>query len=545
MVSRGAPAPISSVARRERVHRATVLLFLAALLLMALPAADAVAANVFTLDRQADSFGPVVTDAAGTAYVSWLRKGTPADTTLFCRLPDSATRCAAPLTLAAPPGDPALNQPGQPFTVLAGLGAPAATVYVVENRYVANDTVIWRSTDGGRTFSGPDDLGAGCFSNNTDVDDVLWWNGSAGFVTAAHNPGLGYGFSVFGGTCAGAGATPGTGPGQGATGWQFANPGSGGVGSATIGFASSTEPKSDQIEAYWLASTPPTLQFMRYHERSAAPGSTEDLSSTLPSNWAGPVRLTNGYEPRLAQGPAGLFLLSADSTGAGATPSQIDVRPYVPAQQGFGMPRTLQSFPQSQLGLFDGGALGENAQTGELAAAWPYEPRAGSGAQLRAYLSTNAGASFSPGEIVAQVGPGYTVNSNARLALSPDGAGVITFQDAGGLEVADLNPSPAQFARLSGNGSSVLVPVLCPAPRGHCTVRVAITLGAHRASRALLGGTRFTVAAGATRRLRVKLSAALQRALRSHRGRVAATLSLHVQAAGLAHTTTAAVTLRG
>jgi hypothetical protein len=551
MVSRGLPAPTLREARRERALGAMALL---ALLLAALSAGSASAANLFTIDAQADSFGPVVTDTTGNGYVTWLHTAMPDDTTVFCKLPPGSTRCAHPITLALPPGDATSGTPGQPFAVLAGIGAPPGTVFVVENRYVANDTVIWRSTDGGQTFSGPDDIGVGCYSNTTDVDDVLWWNGYAGFVTASHNPGLGYAFSVFGETCAGAEATPDTGAGQGATGWQFANPGSGGVGSASVGFASSTEPKSDQIEAYWLANSPPALQFMRHHERGAPPGSTEDLSSTLPSNWSGPIRIGNGYEPRLAQGAAGLFLFSADNTAAGATPSAIDIRRYAPAQLNFTAPLTLQSFPQSQIGLFDGGALGENGETGELVAAWPYEPPGGGGSLMRLYLSTNGGTSFSPGEAIARIGGGYAVNDNARLAAAPNGSGFLTFRDSSGLRVADLNPAPAQFAQLSANGAGALVPVLCPAPHGHCSVRISITLGAHSAtasgpvsaaSRALLGSSRFTVSAGATRRLRVQLSGALRRALRSHHGRVRATLSLSLRAAGLAHTTTAAVKLHG
>ena len=178
-------------------------------------------------------------------------------------------------------------------------------------------------------------------------------------------------------------------------------------------------------------STPPSLRFVRYHERSAPPGSMEDLSSTLPGNWAGPIALGNGYEPRLAQGAGGLFLLSADSTSQGSTPSAIRIRRYDPAQLTFAAPVNLQTFPQSQLGLFDGGALGANGGTGEVVAAWPHEVATG-GSLMRLYLSTNGGVSFSPGEEVARIVRGYAINDNARLAVAANGTGFLTFRDAGG-----------------------------------------------------------------------------------------------------------------
>jgi hypothetical protein len=544
----GAPAP--GAHRQARRLCPTVL---GALALAGMLVGPAQAANLFTLDPQADSFGPIVTDAAGNGYVAWLHTGTPNDSTMFCKLAPGARRCANPITLPAPAGDPTLNTPSQPFAVLGGAGTPAGTVYVVENRYVANDTVIWKSTDAGQTFSGPDDIGQGCYSNNTNIDDVLWWNGAVGFVTGSHNPGLGYGFSVYGETCAGPLATPGTGPGQGATGWQFGNPGSGGVGSATLGFASSSNPKSDQIEAYWLLSTPPTVDFFRYSERTTEITPKEDLSSTLPSNWAGPIRLTDGYLPRLAGGAAGLFLLSADATSQGADPSAVDVRKYDPTQHTFGQPVNLQTFQQSEVGLFDGGALGENADTGELVAAWPHSSTTG-GSLMRLYLSTNGGASFSPGEEVAAIGGGYAIEDNARLAVADNGAGFLTFKDSGGLEVSDLNPTSLQFSVLSSNGNAVTVPVICPAPHGHCAVRVSITQGTHKASLAVAarrasGGTiasgSFMITAGATKKLKVPLTAAGRRALHAHHGRLKATLSLTLHATAWSHTTTAAVTVRG
>ena len=498
---------------------------------------------MFTLDPQADSIGPIVVDGAGNGYVAWLHKATPNDTTMFCRFSPGLRSCVHPITLASTASaDPLLDSPSQPFTVLD----PSGGVWVVENRYVANDTVIWKSSDGGRTFGGPDDIGVGCYSNLTTPDDVHWYQNSVGFVTASYNAGLGYGFSVYGETCAGQGATPGTGPGQGATGWKFDNPGSGGVVGAALAFA----PNQDQVEAYWLLNNPPNVEFFRYSVPNVAPGTPGDFSSTLPSNWVGPTKVTDGYMPRLAGGPAGLFMLSEDQAGpATLKPSALDLRKYDTGTHAFGAPVRVQAFAQSDTGQFEGGDLAENANTGELAAVWPVSSHGS--AFLRAYVSTNGGASFSAGEEVAAVGFGYTIYNSARVAIANSGLGFATFQDHGGLHVVDLTPTPAQFSNLSVRRGAVTVPVTCPLPRGRCRVVVSITAlsrtasaaAAHHHSSAKLAGGSFKVAAGATKKLRVRLTAAGISAFGHRHGGVKAKLALTLRTPFWSHTTTGRVTL--
>ena len=41
---------------------------------------------------------------------------------------------------------------------------------------------------------------------------------------------------------------------------------------------------------------------------------------------------------------------------------------------------------------------------------------------------------------IARIGFGYADWDNARVALAPDGAGFVTWDDAGGLHVANLEP---------------------------------------------------------------------------------------------------------
>ena len=47
-------------------------------------AGPAWASDQFTLDSQPDSFGAIVTDAAGDAYITWDHKASPADVPTFC-----------------------------------------------------------------------------------------------------------------------------------------------------------------------------------------------------------------------------------------------------------------------------------------------------------------------------------------------------------------------------------------------------------------------------------------------------------------------------
>jgi hypothetical protein len=531
--------------RAQRAARRLTLIVLAVAALAGGPAAQAWGANLFTLDPQADSIGPIVVDGAGNSYVARLHKAVPNDTTMFCKFPPGARSCAHPIALGnTTNANSVLNSPSQPFPVLD----PTGGVWVVENRYVPNDTVIWKSFDRGASFSGPDDIGTGCYSNLGTPDDVLWYENSVGFVSASYNAGLGYGYSVFGETCAGPGATPGTGPGQGATGWAFENPGSGDVVGAALAFA----PNEDQVEAYWLLNNPPNVEFFRYSRPNLPPGTPGDFAATLPSNWVGPTKVTDGYMPRLAGGPAGLFMLSEDQTAApNLSPSTLDVRKYDTTNHNFGAPKTVQDFAQSETGLFDGGDLSQNAATGELAAVWPVSSNGTS--LLRAYFSINGGASFSTGEDVATIGSGYAIYNSARVGIAANGLGFATFQDNEGLHVVDLTPVAAQFKVLSARGGAVSMPATCPLPRGSCGVLVSLTLGAGKASAAAthhhgstkLAGGSFTVAAGATKKLRVRLSAAGRSALRSHHGRLNAKLTLTLRTPSWSHTTTGLVTLRG
>ncbi|HEY2656524.1 MAG TPA: hypothetical protein VGI55_12095 [Solirubrobacteraceae bacterium] len=505
-------------------------------------APGAKATNLFTLDPHGDSFAPVVVDSAGNGYVAWLRSGSTIDNIMFCKLAPRATSCAAPVTLPIPGGS-ATDGPSQPFPIVT-----SDFVYVVAPRYVDDDTLIYRSADGGKTFSlyhvpmlsysgktGPDDV------IPTHTDGTLYLGGptsSSGqlyFSVGASNPGLGYSFASWGLTFPQDVGVP----GFGSSALGFDNVGAGLVGGSTLGVTTGGE----TVSAYWLESTPPVIAYYRWSAASGLP------SAPGQAGWAGPQTVTDGYLPRLSSGPAGMFMLSADGTSPSADPSRLDVRRYDPAHQGFDNPAVLATLTPAQTAYAEGGGLDEDGATGELAAVWPVF--GGSSTVMRLYVSDNAGASFAGGEAIAAVGDGYAGADNARVAVAGDGTGFLTFRDHGGIEVADLYPLPAQFRVLSARGGAVGVPFLCPAPHHSCRIAVSITAGALKASVArrhsnpsVLAHGKFTVGAGESKTVRVRLTPAGLNLLRAHHGRLRATLTLSQKGTGPIHTTSAPVTIR-
>jgi hypothetical protein len=67
-------------------------------------------------------------------------------------------------------------------------------------------------------------------------------------------------------------------------------------------------------------------------------------------------------------------------------------------------------------------------------------PKFGSGGdEMRLWISTDGGTSFSDKGKIATFGAGYS--GSANLALDGKGGGFLTWKDGRGLEVADLAPT--------------------------------------------------------------------------------------------------------
>jgi len=447
-------------------------------------------------------------------------------------------------------------------------------VLVVASRYVSDDTLIWTSTNGGKSFGAPHDIPlittpqaalngdeSYSYAGLTSPDDLvpvnytnfdLYDEGSASgalpgsqtasgipavsWIESSTNPGLGWNLDsnneAYGGD-------------PGMTEFDFNSPGSGGVAGSTAGVSGFGSARlaatSDWVEAYWLDSTPVSLDYYYYtytgHGTSSAP--------PLQGSWSGPHSLGDAYEPRLAGGAGGLFLLSVNApSGGSALPTAVEIRKYDPAAHKFGSPLTLAHEPSGGE-LFVGGGLGENLDTGELAAVWP-QFGTSEGDLLRLYLSSDGGKHFSPAQYIANVG-GFQADDNARVAVANTGTGFVTFLDDSGLQVSDLYPLSSQYQKLGvkkgpHHSEVVSVTVTCPAAKGNCTVSVSLA-HPHTGQSGTLASHHFTIAPGTTT-LKLALDSAGIRLLALGHGRASAILKLVVRPRGAAaHTITANVTI--
>jgi hypothetical protein len=471
---------------------------------LALTPGVADAANRFTIDANPDSLGAIATDRAGDGYITWEHQtmGLAASVPMFCKLPPGATSCANPIELALP--EAAFGEVANAQQVFPILG-PGSVVWVVTGRYVGGDTLIWTSTDGGDSFGAAHEIPyvptcapaarycipSFSWADKNDIDDVLpvtpslttyerqtYLTGgqpSVSWLESSNNPGLGFNISNTAETLGGP---------AGLSEFTFSNPGPGVVTGSTLG----TTGSGDVVEAYWLDDKPPEIGYYAYLRPNSH-------GITPQTGWTGPGFVAQGYLPRLASGARGLFMASAD--GSSTAPATIDVRRFDEATQSFGAPQQLGDSGQS---LYRGGGIGENVSTGELGVVWPtFTQRAD---VMRLFLSDDGGRRFSPALPIAGVEGGYIAFDNARVSISDNGTGFVTFWDGRGLQVASLMPTASQFGRLTVGGGSVAVPVTCPAPRRPCTVRIQMT---QIGFGAVAKGT-FRMRPGATSNVRVRVT---------------------------------------
>ena len=388
----------------------------------------ALANNLFTLEPSPESTSVPVTESSGTAYVAWERKPpsvTEASITLFCRIPRGGT-CSSPVVLPIPaPGKSDSESVSQAFPVL---GTRSGVVYVVGPRYVPNDTLIWTSTNGGVTFSGP--VKAPSYGGHTGIDDVLLNPNRTAtekeptadyFDVASTNPG--FGFGEVSNTLKS--------PAE----FSFSEPGpfvdEGGLGFTTgshlpvVAFFNLEE--HDQIHYYVAKGSPAGVE----------------------SKWSGPKPklLAEGYSPRLASGPAGLLILSSDFPGGESNPAVLDVRKFNESSQTFEAPVQVAS-NLAQDGATSG--IYENPETGYIYVVWPVSSNGS--LSLHVAESTDGGASFHGEREVAFSEGGF--EGPPRLAVASDGRGWLTYRDEHGDEVADLTVNTVLSTSLSGGGQS-------------------------------------------------------------------------------------------
>ncbi len=542
MISRHAPL---SITRRSRLTLTLALLF--ALLLCAALCGSAAASNLFTLDPAADSIGPLAVDAAGNGYVAWLHRGSP-DTVMFCKFAPGAHSCAHPISLHVTLSLSSADT-DTPFPVLG----PGSIVYVVAPSYDTDEMVMWQSGNGGASFAPPALIAAGREQDyvcqvGTNLDDVIPFNAYGGqydpsqalstlggsasnieFEMASSNPFANWTFAFYGQGCVVPQSvlpTPGRLPDQ-----NFAF-GEGAFKSAesSLGWADGGKgacPLSelgDEIEAFeGDATTPSTVRFFRYSAPSGPCSVSEkNLSPSASGNWTNAGVVSQGALPRLAGGADGLFLLSADAVHPGASePTAVDIRHYALPSHSFGPPQRLAVVAKEDFGTGGpAGGLGENYTTGEVAAVWP--DVAGETGQLSLYVSTDAGARFSSAQDIARIDPGYSVFDNARVAVAPNGTGFVTWEDSGGLHVADLAIAPAPYKHLAVHHSSTLeLPVTCESPKATCKASATV-----KAKGSTIASAHRSVPSGETSILSVALDATGRGLLAAAHGHLGATLVL-------------------
>jgi len=383
------------------VKRWGVLLSMLLVFVLAVLPAAASANNLFTLDDHPITDGHLAEDQAGNAYVAWTSQGdgSSPEPVKFCKIAPGGA-CNA-ITLPIPGASSSLDSVAGAIPVLV---PGTEIVYVVAPRYLQDDIVFWTSLNGGASFNGGETRPY-YVQGKTDPTDAFVVGNE--IMVSGYNPGL-----IFSNT-----QIVGGGGGE----LNFADPGVGGVAGASMGFDA-----GNPIIAYWNISGPPYPLFFYRYDGSG--------SITDEANWPR-TEVTKGYEPNLASGPAGLFMVSEDYQDGSQYPKAINVRRFEGTN--FGPAKTLAV--DSSTDLFVGGAIAQSPSGNRLAVIWP-GTRAGDNAfVMRLFTSTDGGANYSESH-VAHLESAYSLGPNAEVATDDGGTGWVLFEDSAGLRIADLTP---------------------------------------------------------------------------------------------------------
>jgi len=344
----------------------------------------------------------VAVDGAGTAYIAWYGPESNVTSLQFCRLPRGAGACDVSTTIAAPG-----TTLSRPFVTV-----DAGTVRVVSYRYGltgARFDEIWEftSVDGGATFDAGHPVGIAPF------DEAVRGPGDTLTVTTnAESTGLAVQNVPLDGTTAGTSQAI----------LSADHPYNG-----TVGLADAGTP----VVVFADASS--QAQSRRY----VGPGSVND-----PAAWAPPEDLGYADYPRLAGGPAGLFVLAGTETNA------LMVRKWSGAAFGAGVKISEQGDDaQAHLTEDAGGRL--HAVFGRITVA---------GFELD-YATSDDGRAWQSGPLLTQSGAVPILQ--LRAAAAADHVGVAAWETApGASEIRVVGIGPNGGASPPVPGKSVVVGVV-------------------------------------------------------------------------------------
>jgi hypothetical protein len=390
-------------------------LTVAALSGIGLGAASAASADSFVIGQ--GRHPQVAVDAAGTAYVVWNRQmsggGRAVD---LCRLPRGATTCAVRTELT-----PEFDAFSSPYVFLPAPGV----VQVVTNRccYAGpNKTLLYTSTNSGASFQGPVQIG----TLDPSGDAILGPGNAISAITADVTAGTFFQRSSLDGS------------GVAAPEPRLSRDRYGG----TVGLVNGS-----LVAAFWdfEAGVPPHLDFSVF----SGLGDASDAAS-----WTSPALATQGKLPRIASGPAGLFLMYQPDAPGEETP--FFVRRFNGAF--FGDPLAVSG---TEVGTDND--LFEDP-SGRLHALWRTP-----GGDLRYAGSPDAAQWTAPATLTSDaqgaLGP--------QVATAPDGIGVAVWQKdrEGDVSVGEIPPSakPVAGKTVGVRVVSGAVSILPPSGKGGFT----------------------------------------------------------------------------
>jgi hypothetical protein len=385
----------------------------------------------------------VAVDATGTAYIAWYGNESTISSLQFCRLPRGASACDVAGPIAAPG-----TSLSRPFVTVNG-----STVRVVSYRYGltgARFDEVWQftSTDRGATFDAGHAIGITAFD-----EAVAGPGDTVSVATNAVTEGELFQNMPLGGDTAGDGRAL----------LSADHPYNG-----TVGLVDAATPLVVFADGSSLA------QFRRY----AGAGSLND-----PASWTAPVDIGYADYPRLAGGPAGLFVL------AGTESNALVVRKWDGTTFNAGVTiAAAGDDAQAHLAQDPGGRI--HAVFGHGTAA---------GLQLESATSDD-GVTWQSGILLTQ--PGAQSIAQLRAAAAADHIGVAAWETAvnGTSEIHVLGIGPSGGATPPVPGKSVVVGVV--------SGQVFVTSAAGKRTR-LKGSSNIPVGAQVdTRKGRVRLTSA-------------------------------------